>query len=246
MTRARFTREFHGGETGPDVEGVGRALARAGLLEGLAKFMNKTPAFRRKYNRSKERGVNKARAKLKLKQNGVYDRQVHEYLERLDAFDRYAQKLMLDYTAPPKLVYPFGIDAAVAICQGLHETGGLPGNWAIDFCCKPGTGILAPELATVTRFSGHPPEDDSADALGVFGWTTYLQTPKLYMYFITHQGGRLPTLRVGQVVHPGDLLGFVGNQRYRPDHAHIGVSSPKGPRAAKAHMLAVSRAERIH
>lgn len=246
MTRARFTRELHGGETGPDVEGVGRALARAGFLEGLAKYMSKTPAFRRKYNDSKRAAVNKARKKLKLAPTGIYDRRVHEYLERLDAFDDYAQKLMEDYRKPPALVFPFGEDVHVSICQGPHETGGLPGNWAVDFCVDPGTGILVPERATVYRFSGHDPSDDTADSQGVFGWTTYFAAAAGYMYFLTHQGSRLPTLRVGQIVQAGDLVGFVGNQRYRPDHAHLGVSSPKGPRDAKARILAVSRAPRIH
>lgn len=246
MTRARFTREMRGGEVGPDVEGVGRALARAGFLSGLPLFMSKLPAFRRTYNQSKRDGVNRARAKIKLPQNGVYNRQVHEYLERLDAFDPYAQKLMLDWAPAPTLVFPFGVDAHITICQRLHETGGLPGNWAIDFCCVPGTGILAPERATVTRFSGHPPSDDHSDALGIFGWTTYLQTPKGYLYFITHQGSRTPSLKVGMRVEAGDLLGWVGNQRYRPDHLHLGVSSPLGPSDAKRRIVAVSQAGRIH
>lgn len=245
MTRARFTREMRGGETGPDVEGVGRALARADFLDGLAKFMSKVPSFRRTYNASRERGVNRARAKLKLTQNGVYDRRVHEYLERLDAFDAYAQKLMLDYAPLPQLAFPFGPDVHATICQGLHETGGLPGNWAIDFCATPGSGILAPERATVTRFSGSAPSADHPDGTGVFGWTTYLLTPKGYQYFLTHQGRRLPTLKVGMKVQPGDLLGFVGDQKFRPDHAHLGVSSPLGPTDAKKRILAVSKAPRV-
>lgn len=245
VTRARFTRELRGGETGPDVEGVGRALARAGFLSGLAAFMQKARRVRRTYGDGKKHGVNRARAKIKLPQTGVYDRKVHEYLERLDAFDRYAQKLMLDYAPPPKIVFPFGEGVAVTICQGLHETGGLPGNWAIDFCCDPGSGILVPERATVTRFSGHPPSDDTADAQGVFGWTTYFQTPKAYVYFLTHEGRRQPGLQVGQRVEAGDLVGFVGDQRYRPDHAHLGVSSPLGPADAKKRIITVANAARV-
>ena len=246
MTRARFTREFHGGEIGSDVEGVGRALARAGFLDGLAKFMAKVPSFRRTYNDSKERGVNKARAKINLPQNGVYNKQVHEYLERIDAFDDYAQKLMLDYAPTPTLVFPFAVDISVSFCQWLHETGGLPGNWAIDFCCRAGAAILSPERATVTRFSGSPPGTDHPDGAGVFGWTTYLLSPKGYQYFITHQGRRLATLQVGMHVEPGDILGYVGDQEFRPDHAHIGVSSPLGPEDAKKRIVAVTKAGRIH
>jgi len=246
VTRARFTREFHGGEVGSDVEGVGRALARAGFLDGLPKFMSKLPAFRRTYNDSKEKAVNEARVKLKLPKNGVYNKLVHEYLEQRDAFDDYAQFLMLNYVPKPTLVFPFAVDVLVQFCQWLHETGGLPGNWAIDFCCNPGTAVLAPERATVTRFSGSPPGTDHPDGAGVFGWTTYLQAQKGYMYFLTHQGARLPTLKIGMVVQPGDILGFVGNQQYRPDHLHLGVSSPLGPEDAKKRIVSVARAARIH
>jgi len=93
----RFTRELHGGETGPDIEAVNRALARAGFLDGLSKLMSKPRRFRRVYNASKQRGVNKARAKTNRPQNGVYDRQLHDYLVRLDAFDAYAVKLLGQY-----------------------------------------------------------------------------------------------------------------------------------------------------
>lgn len=102
MTKAKFTRELHGGETGTDVEGIARALARAGFLEGLPKLMAKTPGFRRTYNASKQTGVNHVRASLKLPRNGVYSRAVHEELERLDAFDPYAASLMAAYRPPSK------------------------------------------------------------------------------------------------------------------------------------------------
>lgn len=245
MQSVRFARELHGGETGQDVEGMARALARAGFLGGLAKLMSKTPAFRRTYNASKRAAVDRARAKIKLPATGVYDQRVHTYLERLDAFDAYAAKLMHDYRPPPVLCFPIaGPDTKVYV-GGLHETGGLPGNWALDFLCPAGSGIVAPERATVTRFSGHSPADDTADSIGVFGWTTYLQTPRGYVWFLTHQGRRLPTLRVGMRVQAGDLLGYVGDQRYRPDHLHAGCSSPLGPADAKKHVIAVSRAPRV-
>jgi len=102
MQTVKFARDLHGGETGPDVEGVARALARAGFLGGLAKLMSKTPGFRRTYNPSKQRGVDRVRASLKLPANGVYDRKVHAELNRLDAFDAYAAKLVAAYHPPSK------------------------------------------------------------------------------------------------------------------------------------------------
>lgn len=146
---------------------------------------------------------------------------------------------------PRTLVFPIANPDVQVFVGGLHETGGLAHNWAIDFICKAGLGIVAPEAGTITRFSGSDPSDDSADARGVYGWTTYLKTAAGYQYFITHQGRRYPTLRVGMKVQAGDLLGYVGDQRYRPDHAHVGVTSPKGDADAKARITAVSKAPKV-
>lgn len=145
-----------------------------------------------------------------------------------------------------RLAFPIAAPKDIEVLVGgLHQTAGLKGNWAKDFICHAGLGIVSPEAGIVTRFSGHDPSDDEADQNGVYGWTTYVETPAGYEYFITHQGRRLPTLRVGQRVAAGDLLGFVGDQRYRSDHAHVGVTSPKGEADAKARITAVSRAPRV-
>jgi len=166
-------------------------------------------------------------------------------------FWRPAMKLLNEVEASlkavvPSLVFPIAAPPDIhVIVGGLHPTAGLPHNWALDFICHAGLGICAPEAGTVTRFSGHDPSDDTADKNGVYGWSTYLTTPAGYVYFITHQGRRYPSLRVGQHVKAGDLLGFVGDQRYRSDHAHIGVTSPKGEADAKARITAVSRAPRV-
>jgi hypothetical protein len=145
----------------------------------------------------------------------------------------------------PSLVFPIAGPDSHVFVGGLHPTGGLARNWAIDFICKAGLGVVAPEAGLITRFSGHDPSDDRADSRGVYGWTTYLETSAGYEYFITHQGRRYPTLRPGMRVQVGDLLGYVGDQRYRPDHAHVGVTSPKGEADAKARITAVSKAPRV-
>ena len=166
-------------------------------------------------------------------------------------FWRPAMKLIDELEAdlkpkPRRLVFPIAAPPDIhVLVGGLHATAGLAHNWALDFICHAGLGICAPEAGTVTRFSGHDPSDDQADKNGVYGWSTYLQTPAGYTYFITHQGRRLPSLRVGPHVQAGDLLGFVGDQRYRSDHAHIGVTSPKGEQDAKARITAVSKAPRV-
>jgi murein DD-endopeptidase MepM/ murein hydrolase activator NlpD len=145
----------------------------------------------------------------------------------------------------PPLVFPIANPEVQVFTGGLHETDGLPGYWAIDFICHAGLGIVAPEGGTVTKFSGHDPSDDGADSIGAYGWSTYITTPGAYVYYITHQGRRYPTLRVGQRVQAGDLIGFVGDQRFRPDHAHVGVRSPKSEADAKARITMVSHAPRV-
>ena len=147
---------------------------------------------------------------------------------------------------PAPLVYPIAGPDFNVLEGGLHETAGLPGYWSIDFICKAGLGIVAVENATITRFSGHDPSDDTADKNGVFGWSTYYRCSSgIYTYFATHQGRRYPTLRVGMKVSAGDLIGFVGDQRYRADHLHLAVHSTKGEADAKAQIRRVADAAKV-
>ena len=157
------------------------------------------------------------------------------------------QRLRKDLLGGPAgtLVFPIANPDVQVFTGGLHETDGLPGYWAIDFICKAGLGIVAPEAGLVRKFSGRDPSDDHADSIGAYGWSTYIHTSAGYDYYITHQGRRYPTLRVGMRVQAGDLIGFVGDQRFRPDHTHVGVHSPKGETDAKARITAVSKAPRV-
>ena len=43
----------------------------------------------------------------------------------------------------------------------------------------------------------------------------------------------------------GHVIGWVGDQEFRPDHIHGGVTSPKGEADAKAKIEAVADAPRI-
>jgi len=187
--------------------------------------------------------LNAIEATLKQTKEGYRaDRPV--WKRAIAALDKLERDLKTPVYVKPKMVFPIaGPDSHVFVGE-IHETGGLDHNWALDFICKAGLGIVAPEAGRVTRFSGNDPSDDSADARGVYGWTTYIETPAGYEYFITHQGRRYPTLRPGMKVQAGDLLGYVGDQRFRPDHAHVGVTSPKGDADAKKHIVAVSKAPR--
>jgi hypothetical protein len=146
----------------------------------------------------------------------------------------------------PKLVFPIAADPSIDVLVGLpHETAGINGNWARDFICHAGLGIVAVEAGVITRFSGRDPSDDQADRDGVYGWSTYYRTAAGYTWYATHQGRRYPTLRVGMHVQAGDLIGFVGDQRFRSDHLHQGCTSPKSEADARARIDAVARAPRV-
>lgn len=226
------------------MEAVGRGLARAGFLEGIDAFMDKTRPFRQTYNLSKRKGVNRARAKLGLAPTGVYDARVHAYLNQRGAFDAYAVKLFYDYTPPAVMVNPVLGQGRAWICQGPHETGGLKGYWAYDLCAGPGTGIAAVERGVIDWLSGRDPNQDTNDGTGTFGWSVYVTTPKGYRYYVTHLGWRPPELERGLVVQPGDLIGRVGDQDFRPDHVHYAVASPLGRADAIARMTRAVRSPR--
>jgi murein DD-endopeptidase MepM/ murein hydrolase activator NlpD len=107
-----------------------------------------------------------------------------------------------------------------------------------------GTAILAVELATVWKLSGHNPNEGVIDG-DIFGWNTYLMTRDGLLYFYTHQGGR--NVKVGERVKKGQVIGFVGNWPGDPgrSHTHLGVTHPMGERASKRAILNVSEAPRV-
>lgn len=160
-----------------------------------------------------------------------------------DAYSRWVYRL---WSAPrdpvlPDMVSPVDVGP---IPSSLHPTSGLTGNWALDWIVPPGTQVRSPESGKIQRLSGRDPNDDVSDSAGVFGWTVYVRTPQGYVYFITHLGWRA-SLVVDQPVIAGQVLGRVGDQEYRPDHVHVGVTSPLGPEDAKRRILEVANAPRI-
>jgi hypothetical protein len=150
------------------------------------------------------------------------------------------------YLSVPVMCYPLPAGVGGSVCQGLHETAGIPGNWAIDFCDVAGTPVVSPEAGTVTHLSGHDPSQASPNPQGIYGWSIYVKTPKGYVYYVTHLGHRA-ALAVGARVKVGQELGTIGNQQPftgRPNHTHVGVTSPAGATDARKHMTAVSTSPR--
>ena len=146
-------------------------------------------------------------------------------------------------TQPP-LCYPHpkGLGLRRPPASGLHETAGLPGNFALDFMAPGGTPLLASQDGTITRLSGHDPALGVRDG-DIFGWSLYLQTsPGKIIYFATHLGDR--AVKVGQKVKRGQLLGHVGHWPHDPgrSHTHLGITHPAGYTAAIARIKAVAKA----
>jgi murein DD-endopeptidase MepM/ murein hydrolase activator NlpD len=235
---------------GIDVTAHKRAVYRyLGATYAWNQFRHANWITRRTYGPSFDKLVNDARRKVGLKVGGGVDKVLYTKLRAVGAYDAYGDSLLLKYAAAhpgDTLVYPFPQGYSSSICQGLHETGGLPNNWAIDFCARPGTPVVAVEAGVISRLSGKAPGQDVNDPTGAFGWSVYIEALRTYTYFITHLGTRPSELRVGLKVQPGDLIGHIGDQDFRDDHCHYGVSSTKGPADAKKRITAVSKARRIH
>jgi len=237
---------------GSDVFGVKRSVYR--LLDAgdggrrLRDLETKGPATKRRYGPFFLKDVNAARKAMGFKQTGVVDQQFWQALVKGGWPDARAVDLMneyIDHHPVASIVYPVPLGQMAQVCQGLHETAGIEGSWAIDFCCYPLTTIVAVEAGAITKLSGHSPTDDTWDSQGVFGWSIHFRTPAGYRYYLTHLGSRLPTLKVGLHVEAGDTLGKVGDQKFRPDHTHYAVTSPFGEADAKKRITMVSKAPRI-
>lgn len=137
-------------------------------------------------------------------------------------------------------------------CGGiLHETGGLPGNWAYDFLAPGGTPVLAVQDGTISYLSGHDPSTGTwrngrPDPTGdVYGWTIYLRVADGF-YFTTHYGYRY--VKTGQRVKAGQMIGRVGHWPHDEgrSHTHAGFTADKGGKTASVKRIkAVAAAPRV-
>lgn len=243
---AKLTRSLRLGDHGLDVKATRRALKRF-LGEGPPRIPSKAQEV---FGPGMLDLVKRAQDEMALGKTGVVGEKTIEALNRgcsgaTCCFDAYGLHLLDLYASRrPDMCFPAPIGFEARVCQGLHPTAGLLGNWAIDFCARPGVPILAVESGKIRKLSGHDPNDDLWDAQGVFGWSVHFETDYGYRYFLTHLGRR-PALIIGQRVQVGTTLGWVGDQEFRPDHNHYGVTSPLGVRDAKKRITAVSKAPRV-
>lgn len=126
----------------------------------------------------------------------------------------------------------------------LHDTGGIPGNVALDFMAPGGTKVLAVENAVITRLSGHDPRFGVFPG-AVFAWSISYVTPGNVSYFSTHYGTRKVTL--GQHVDCGQTIGTVGHWPGDPgrSHTHLGCTHPNGRAASTKHILEIAQARQV-
>jgi len=143
------------------------------------------------------------------------------------------------------MCYPHPNVPGIYVGQGLHQTTGVYGNWAIDFMAHGGTPVLAVERARITRFSGHDPSMSPNNSAGIWGWTIYYETVSGYTYFCTHMSQR--TCTPGQIVDVGTQIGIVGHWPGDEgrSHTHLGCSSVRGVADAKKHILSVSTSPKL-
>lgn len=152
----------------------------------------------------------------------------------------------------PSRVYPHGRkwQGVRPDARGFHTTSGLGGNVALDFMAPGGTWVVAPEDATVVRWSGHDPaegeiRDSNGRPTSVYAWSMYLQTRTGHLLFLTHLQRRFA--RPGQVVRVGEQIGTVAAWPNNPgrSHTHLGVTHRKGVEAGRAWLLSVANAPRV-
>ncbi len=107
----------------------------------------------------------------------------------------------------------------------VHVTGGISGNYALDFMAAPGTPVLATEDGVVSRTSGYDPSTGlHGSNRDVFGWSVYLRS-KGGFWYSTHYGNL--EVVANEIVRVGDVIGHVGDwphDRGR-SHTHLGYTS---------------------
>lgn len=249
-----LTRElnmFPGFSYGKDVEAVARGCAR--LLKGgrLKKLESQTTAVRRTFGPGKAEWARLARQELGLTPGRTAGAALDRELRVGGHYDDFAYLLLGEYIEEkskpvlPKLVYPHALGYSSGVCQDIHETAGLPGNMAIDFCAPGNTYVVAPADCEIVKLSGHDPSYVIDPGLGIFGYSIHFVSSGGYRWFSTHFGKVF--VRVGQRLKRGDALGLVGWWPGDPgrSHSHIGVTSLHGRADAIRLIKLVAKAPRV-
>jgi murein DD-endopeptidase MepM/ murein hydrolase activator NlpD len=247
-----LTRTLRTVTIGKDVEGFTRAMLRyLGDDKGWKAFMAATPIVKRTWGPGKTTLAKRCAAKAGLPQHGVAGPALEAALRKSGAFDRRANQLLDEYAEsispkPPKLVYPIPLGHASVAPTYLHPTGGISGNYALDWMAAPGTPVVASEAGTVSRTSGNDPATGlHGSNRDVFGWSIYLRCHGGF-YYDTHLGRILVV--AGETVKAGQIIGYVGDWPYDRgrSHLHRGYTSfTRLPSVSRRKIQAVAAAPRV-
>jgi len=211
---------------GQDVVAVKRALSRAGYWPWTT--------FTPYYTKALAKAMSVFQVTERLKPDGVYGLVTHERLRRTSweagpqgtwAFDKTAVHLMNEayLLQHPGVVCPVKYGMRPSF---LHPTGGVRGNYALDFMDPGGTSVYAPVGCVITHVSGHPPSTGTHGRNhDVFGWSLHFADGNGYTYFATHLG--VLSVRDGQTVRVAQKLGEIGRWPHDPgrSHLHLGVDA---------------------
>jgi hypothetical protein len=242
---------LNGFSVGKDVEAVARGCIRYLKTGTLGAFEKQPTSVRRTFGPGKADLARRARAKAGLTPGRTAGAALDRVLRVEEGYDDLANLLLGEYieekTHPvlPRFVYPHALGYSSGVCQGIHETAGLAGNMAMDFCCPGNTYVVAVADCEVVKLSGHDPSYVLDPSLGIFGWSVHYVSPGGYRWFSTHYGKRF--VRVGQRLKRGDAVGLVGWWPNDPgrSHTHLGVTSPHGRADAIRLIKAVAAAPRV-
>jgi hypothetical protein len=211
-----FVRPLRAGDTGPDVEGVGRALCRAGFYVPLRVFQALPVRARRRAHRSFVRAVKRLQRAEGWPADGIYGQAEHQVLADAGAFDQRALTLLRMYR-PQKwteigAVQPGG--PSLLDHQLTHETSGIPLFPAFDTAWGAGGGVacIAPEDCVV----------DTKDTSSRPGEAVFLNGASGLRYWVGHLDRDWP---LGTRLRKGDLIGRTLAIPGASDHAHWGVNA---------------------
>lgn len=234
---------------GKDVHAVRRAAIRfLGDDTAWRAYRVMPEVSRRTFGLGMKQLVRRVEAKAGMAVDGKAGPGVDRILRKTGAYDSVCDELLREYAAAVEFTYcyPHPAQARSTICQELHETAGLDGNWSYDFCCPGGTFVLAVQAGEVTKISGRNPNLGADQAVGIFGYSIHYATDAGNRWFSTHYGSLY--VSVGQRLKVGTRLGLVGNWPNDPgrSHTHLGVTSPKGEWDAKRTVEWIAHGPRIN
>jgi len=212
---------------GQDVIAVKRAVSRAGLWPWRTFDGYYTVAF--------SGAVKTFQKQHGLLSDGVYGQATHDKLRNTRcqavpaewAFDTTAIHLMQEafLLQHPGIVCPVKFGNRPSF---LHETGGIAGNWALDFMDPGGTSVYAPVDCHVTHLSGHDPHTGVHHG-DIFGWSVHFTDTKGRTYFATHLGTRIGA---GTQLRAGQKFGTIGSWPRDPGRSHLHLGVDAGSRSA--------------